>query len=762
MNKRLILILFTILFAANVTAEPVEYPTNKDGSVITGVLTAGFDPLDTEGKGPVYPFPFNLFFLDLSTFAISDFTLNLPADDPNDFGDPLVALSAIDGFSTTEKWTVKFVDDLRNPGSIDPASVVPGQSVRVFQVNTVSLLAVTGIVRELVPGVDYVATAAPGGVIAIIPLKPLQEMTSYMAVLTNDIKDMNGNDATPDRTYYLTQQTEPWVDENGHSTYSLVPDSLAQTLEVIRPVTNSMEAAAAAAGVVREDIIMAWTVQTESITPVLKNLRSIAKPAPTTVGPTGMNTAAVGGAGIADVYAGIITVPYYLGVQSAENPTAPLTDFWTAAPGAYVPPFDAMLPDKTSTHVTVANPFPLLTDMQTVPLLMSVPNQASGQAKPAAGWPVVIFGHAMQGNRSQMLALADTAALAGFAVIAMDFPLHGISPDDPTLAPLYVGNTPFAPIANERTFDLDFIDNSTGAPGPDGKADPSGTHFIQLSSLLTNRDNFRQGIADLSTLAVSLPSIDLNGDRLPDLDASNVVYAGISLGGIHGTAFTAIEPLVKRAFLSVPMGGVMRGLEASPTIGPRIQAGLAAKGVLPGTADYELFFIVAQTVFDSADPVNWGAEASRHNSVVLHEVWGDTVFPNYVLTAPLSGTEPLIAAMDLAAYSSTQMAPAGVKLVGRFAPPADHGSLLSPAASPAATVEMQKQFASFIATKGTTVVVNDAATMLPVVQVESQPVSDLKEKSSGKDKKAVKQPNKPETVSRLESRKTPNRLNEIE
>jgi dienelactone hydrolase len=393
---------------------------------------------------------------------------------------------------------------------------------------------------------------------------------------------------------------------------------------------------------------------------------------------------------------------------------------------------------------------------------MSVPNQNSGKTKPAAGWPVVIFGHAMQGNRSQMLALADTAALAGYAVIAIDFPLHGISPDDPALAPLYVGNTPFAPIANERTFDLDLIDNSTGAPGPDGKADPSGAHFIQLSSLLTNRDNFRQGIADLSTLAMTLPSMDINGDKLPDLDASNIVYAGISLGGIHGTAFTAIEPMVKRAFLSVPMGGVMRGLEASPTIGPRIQAGLAAKGVLPGTSDYELFFIVAQTVFDSADPVNWGAEAARDNSVVLHEVWGDTVFPNYVLTAPLSGTEPLIAAMNLTDYSSTQVAPTGVKLAGRFVPPADHGSFLSPAAAPATTVEMQKQFAAFIATQGTTVVVENAATMVPVVQAESQAVSELKEKSSGKDKKAVNQPNKPGEVSRLESRQTPNTLNNFE
>ena len=287
-----------------------------------------------------------------------------------------------------------------------------------------------------------------------------------------------------------------WVDENGNSTY-LLDDELAQTLEGFRPLVNSWEAAAESAGVVRDDIILSWPVQTQSVTSVLKHVRSTVKPTPTVVGPAGMNTSAVGGMGIADIYAGIIDLPYSLGVPSAKNPSPPLTDFWTAAPGAYVAPFDERLPDTTSTHVTFYNPFPVLTDMQTVPLLMTVPNENSGHSKPAAGWPVLIFGHGLTGNRSHALAVADTAAAAGYAVIAIDFPLHGITPDDTALARLYVPNTPFAPIANERTFDLDLVNNETGAPGPDEKVDPSGTHIINLQSMLTTRDNFRQGQADL-------------------------------------------------------------------------------------------------------------------------------------------------------------------------------------------------------------------------------------------------------------------------
>jgi hypothetical protein len=709
MNKRLILILLSALFTTNLLAVPVPPATNKDGSVVSGFLRANFDP----SAGDI-PFPSNLLFL-----GTDDFTLNPTVADPSDYSDPAVALSAIDGFSTTERWVATFTG---YPNQLDPTSVVPGQSVRMFEVSTVfgTIVIVSGIVRELVPGVDFI-TAVSGNNLAVLPLKPLSEMTTYMVVLTNDINDTVGNDATASGTYHLSQSDTPWVDANGNSTYPLIPNSLAPTLETLRQITASMEAAAASVGIPKDDIILSWTAQTESITPVLKNLRSIARPAPTEIVPTGLTTGDVGGAGIADIYMGVITVPYYLGVPSATNPVAPLTDFWKAAPGAYIPPFDALGLNPNSTNVTVANPFPVVTDMQTVPILLSVPNANSGKTRPAAGWPVVVFGHGLGGNRTNMLAAADTLALAGFAVVAMDTPLHGIVPAlSPALAPLYVGNGPWADEANERTFDVDYIDNATGAPGPDGITDPSGTHMINLGSMLTSRDNARQAQADLSVLTVSVPLMDVNMDGLPDFDGSTIHYAGISMGAIMGTVFTAVEPMVTTSFLSVPMGGLARGLAASQTFGPSIKAGLAAAGIVEGSADYEAFFTVFQTVTDSGDPINWGAEASLFKNVVLHEVIGDTVVPNYVLTAPLSGTEPLIATMQLQSYSTTQSNADGLDLAARFVPPASHGSLLSPATSPAATAEMQKQMASFLATIGTTVLVEDESTMVPEDQAQTE------------------------------------------
>jgi len=714
MNMRVLLALIFSLVILTTQAAPVPPATNKDGSFVSGFLTADFDL--RPGQEAV-PTPSNLLFGRTNP----DLTLALPFD-PNDLTAPFImAINTLDGWSTTERWTTTFSSF---PNRVDPSSIVPGQSVRLFEVSTVfgTLVIVNGVVRELTPGVDFVATMISDDVLGIIPLKPLQEMTTYMAVLTNDINDTVGNDATPSQFYHLTKSQEPWVDENGDSSNVFFDNATAATLESARQITLSMETAAESAGIPREDIILSWTAQTQSITPVLKVLRSMARPAATEAMPTGLSTAALGGAGAADIYMGIITLPYYLGLQTAENPLGPLTDYWTASPGAYVPPFDTLGLDPNSTNLTVANPIPVKTSDQTVPMLITTPNTNSGHTKPAAGWPVVIFTHGLGGNRTNLLATADSLAAAGFASIGIDGVLHGITPQDTALAALYIENTPWADVANERTFNVDYVDNLTGAFGPDGLVDPSGAHALNLLSHLTWRDNLRQSEIDNSILAVTIPFIDIDGDTLPDFDGSTVNYAGISAGAITGTVFTAIEPTISNSFLSVGMGGLSRGAEASQTFGPPIRASLASLGVLPGTATYELFFTALQTVLDSADPINWAAEASRLRNVLVHEVIGDTVVPNFVLTAPLSGTEPMIATMGLTPYSSTQQNPAGLDLAGRFVPPASHGSLVSPATSPAATVEMQKQMVTFFASDGTAVVVEDAATMVPVPVPASETV----------------------------------------
>jgi pimeloyl-ACP methyl ester carboxylesterase len=697
--------------------------TNSNGTPTTGVITARFDP-----SNAVVPFPTNLLLS-----GTTDLTLNIPVADPTNIGDPQVALNALDGFGTITPWTTTF----STPP--DPATILPGATVRLFEVTlTGPGGGVTAIVRELQAPQEFVAVLAPsdtsGRTLAIVPTAPLQQLTSYMAVLLGNggtlstppspsITDASGNDITPDTTYYLAKRTSALC-VDGQSTDPLLPASQACALEPLRELVNSQEAALESVGIDSGHVALSWVATTQSITPVMQAVQSrIAQlPAPfAEVAPTGLDLSdlGVGLPGVADIYVGVLSVPYYLGAPSAADPTAPLHTYWHAAPGAYVPPFDAVGLDPTSTNVTFANPFPVATSTQSIPVLLTVPNAKSGQSKPADGWPIVIFQHGITRNRTDMFAISATLAAEGFAVIAIDAPLHGVT--DPTSPffhnQLLTGSPAAGLITGERTFDLDIENNATQAPGPDGAIDPSGSYFINLSSLLTSRDNLRQANSDLMELTRAIPRLSYDGNPTGDFDGSRIEFVGQSLGSIIGTAFLATEPDVNVGVLSVPGGGVVGLLNGSPTFGPIIQGGLEQAGLTPGTPTYDAFLLAAQTVVDSGDSINF-AFATANKSILAHEVVGDgtaanppdQVIPNTVPGAPLSGTEPLLAAMGLSSITGTTQA-ASIRGAVRFTQ-GSHGSLLDPTTSPAATAEMQGEMAYMIGSDGQVVVVTDPSVIV--------------------------------------------------
>ncbi|MEM7055265.1 MAG: hypothetical protein AAF446_12090, partial [Pseudomonadota bacterium] len=268
----------------------VPIVTNPDGNPTTAVLTATYDPANA-----VLPFPINLLFS-----GSADLTLNIPVGDPTDFSNPAVVANAIDGFSTVTPWTFSF------DGEVNPDTVIPGNSVRFFEVQFVfGTVAVQQINRELVPGVDFVTSIvsndANGATIAIVPLRPLAEATGYMVVVTDSISDPAGNVATPSQTYFITKRTDPLTTGGGVSTDPLLPNATAQALEPLRQLTNAQEIAATSVGIDREDIVLSWTATTQTIRPVLSAIRSTLSATSSQAAPTGLNTGAVvpGSPGIA-------------------------------------------------------------------------------------------------------------------------------------------------------------------------------------------------------------------------------------------------------------------------------------------------------------------------------------------------------------------------------------------------------------------------------------------------------------------------------
>jgi hypothetical protein len=309
----------------------------------------------------------------------------------------------------------------------------------------------------------------------------------------------------------------------------------------------------------------------------------------------------------------------------------------------------------------------------------------------------VVFQHGITGNRVQAAAVAGAYASQGFVVAAIDMPLHGIT--DPA--------NPFYQPGAERTFDLDLVNNATGAAGPDGVIDGSGSYFINLTSLLTSRDNLREAAVDIVQLVKSLPNLDIDGDTVSDIDATKIHFSGISLGSMVGTVANATGIPTVSAYLNVPGGGVAQLLQESQTFGPTINAGLAAKGLQQGTTLYDQFFRDAQTAVDSGDPLNYIATTVAAKPVLLTQVQNDAVIPN-------SATQRLISAAPFVKTASPgfNLVAAGTGTWVHFTS-GFHGSLLSPAASLAVTQEMQTHAASLAATSGTAFAITNPAILEP-------------------------------------------------
>jgi hypothetical protein len=219
----------------------------------------------------------------------------------------------------------------------------------------------------------------------------------------------------------------------------------------------------------------------------------------------------------------------------------------------------------------------------------------------------------------------------------------------------------------------------------------SGSLFINPGNMLNSRDNLRQGVVDLMNLAASVQLMtvaDVTSEANPGqpdgLDdplfsgVTNVNFIGHSLGGISGAAFASMVnnpvlngnlngiyddanisvdyPTLNSVTLHNTGGQVTRLLENSEERSVELLEGLADKGIAQKTSNYENFFYVFQSVVDSTDPVNFAVElGSTTNNLLISEVVGDRTVPNeanvnplgQAYSAPLAGTEPLMALLDL-------------------------------------------------------------------------------------------------------------------
>jgi hypothetical protein len=631
-------------------------PTNPTTGNGAGNPSASvFHPLFQVAQG-VLPYPTDLYFN-----GSTDGTLRLPASDP--FFLNAAAINTLDGFSVTAPITVRFSTPI-DATTLNPADVIVIRLTLDNATKAPSLPPAAGaqLPQPLTYGVDYrvyVVGAGPanslmsaqdsgGTTLAIEPLHPLDASSGpvnigYLVLLTNGIHDTAGNAAAPDKDYGIVQ-AGALADLAAGKTAPTCTSVTDATLNLICQLTFGHLAIAAQGGLDPTSVVLSFSFSTTSTTDTLNAVWATYQATPVSAGtiaaaPTGLTTtqvlAAIGAQspGYADIWVGTLTLPYFLTAAANNHDATVLSAHWTAA-GAPPAPLD-----PTSRNLTRFNPVPAKTSDQRVPMVVGVPDAANtGCTKPANGWPAVVFMHGITGNRTNAFAIMDAYTSHCFVVVAIDQPLHGIT--DPTNPffhnQLFTGTPAAALITGERTFDLDLMNNTTGAPGPDGVIDPSagvgGATFVDLANFLTGRDNLRQAEADLLWLAHALPSLSL-GSASGDIDPTQLQLAGQSLGSIVGTAAMGVRSISTGAPNSPYLSGLLSvdgGYWAylgvfSPTFSPAVTAGLQAQSgglVVPGATLYDNFFRDGQNVVDSADPANFIKSAVAGRGILIQQVVG--------------------------------------------------------------------------------------------------------------------------------------------
>lgn len=629
----------SVLGLAACTPDGDQAPSSETGSNIPATRVA-FDP----GAGNV-PVP-----SDILLAGTTDGTLNIPVPDPTDFSNPQNALNGLDGWSTAMPLTFGFTlarDEDGNSIGINGGSVTAEGSVRVFKVvmggdvsdpdcATQPAGTACKFVEELQHGVDF-TVAFSGGQVQVIPLRPYQPKTGYIAALTDNIRDDLNRPVQPSTTYYLLSKP-------------LATDPIGGAQEqALQGIINSHQAVLAQGGVNTGSLIYTSGFTTQSVGDVLgvvKQLMLTPELRPQlNAEPTGLTAANLLGippstsptfliANSADIYGGEVSLPYFSPIPTEDNPTAPLTGRWEAG---FVSPATilialqsnaitveelvglgldpALLANPASLagqipyeaaagtvleerdrfrHLTKFNPIPRPRTIADVPHWMSVPNVANANivraangmeplVMPEGGWPVVIFQHGITGQKENFLAIAGTLAVFGHAAVAIDHPLHGER-----------GFT----ITDEEGNVVANINATTGSP----------TSYLNLGSLLTARDNLRQSSSDLMGLRLGLNFSNVAGTVINPTD---VKFIGHSLGAIAGTNFLAAAntPLTgdlasaqglfqtRAAALGMPGGGLAPFLVASQRFGPVIGGSIAFQSF-----SYFRDYAIQEAVSSGIDP----------------------------------------------------------------------------------------------------------------------------------------------------------------
>ncbi len=597
--------------------------------------TVEFDPANA-----IVPFPNNL-VVDQTTKKVT-----LPAqlcESPTSKAVREGVLNKLDGFGTYEAAMSVTFTAAPDMASVTDHVVLYKKTTPLTVVPTLVLPTVS--IRYKDASSCTTPTLVPA--LAIIPMVPLEQNTTYDVAILDGLTT-GGMAFAPSGTWSLVRNkvdpvTLDGVDGSGNPiiTVNNTPldpsdkNGLAQIvgIDTLWKAHSGVLTALDAAGHPRDKVLLAWELTTQTVTSPLDptvtdslaanhdgHFAGFAFPAAGLaagqgeaflVGALGQATCdALGCANVGDVLGAQFGSTQFQ--QPVTNPLAgePPT------PGAWNDPIHPTEADLINPNLTA---------------LIATPKTAM----PPNGWPLVIFGHGLGSSKSSLAVFAPQLAGQGFASVAIDFVDHGSR-------------------AIRTRNDAECAD--VGGKAPDPTVLQECFALFLSTDLAATRDNIRQTVLDLQALHKALVKCSTGtGCAGPDgiqfkVDATKVVYAGISLGGIIGSTFVSLTPGVKAAVLNVPGVGLIDIIENTGNIGIRctlvnalIDAGVVSGDKWTGSttglcveADqgwktqpgYQQFSAIARWALDPADGANYVGPRLPTKKFLIQEVVNDQVVPN--------------------------------------------------------------------------------------------------------------------------------------
>ena len=272
MLKKTLLSLAITASTAGLTACNIS-STGDNNTVATDPVLAGQPGQIASSTAAVFSaargnLPVNTDFLFASASATDGTAAITEGDDP-----VTKMLNDIAGFSSTASLDIAFT------AALDPATVVAGSSVWLVELKSkednslIDSLDLTSIVAvapanpfaegadQLSPGTDYVAeyVAMDNGAshtIRIHPLKPLDPKTKYIVIVTDKLKDINGETVVSSSEYAHTSGTD-----------ELVSAALAPVRTAVQgweQLAGGFLAVATQAGQTQDNVILSYAFTTEA------------------------------------------------------------------------------------------------------------------------------------------------------------------------------------------------------------------------------------------------------------------------------------------------------------------------------------------------------------------------------------------------------------------------------------------------------------------------------------------------------------------